>query len=326
MIIWGSLIVLVMLVLALLIARRGPFPMAKTADGNPDLPALALDDVRLHGRIAGPDAAPLVLVLHGGPGADHRSLLPLETLSVTHRVLFFDQRGAGLSQRVKDADLTMAAYLQDIDSLIAHHAQGQGVALIGHSWGAMLAVAYLGHNPDAVQHTVLIEPGFLDQVGYTAWEARRAKLSRSPRVILAGFLAGVRAQNADPVDQDARHDFLIGSVVHAFANHPKNPYHRPGEPYSAPSWRFGGRASDRFWADISPAIEAMAAGLGHPGPILFLAGGCNDWTGPALQQAHAARFPDARCQSIPDSGHDVVSDQPEAAVAAIRAFLSGVPP
>ena len=122
-------------------------------------------------------------------------------------------------------------------------------------------------------------------------------------------------------DADAAADHLTGSVVHAFANHPSNPYHCPGEPYAAPSWRFGARASDVFWNDPGPAIDAMARGLGQPHPILFVAGGCNDWTGEPLQSRHAARFPDASLAVIENAGHDVVWDQPARTTAAIRGFL-----
>ena len=38
---------------------------------------------------------------------------------------------------------------------------GQKVNLVGHSWGAMLASAYLGQYPEKVDHAVLAEPGFL---------------------------------------------------------------------------------------------------------------------------------------------------------------------
>ncbi|MFG6593737.1 alpha/beta fold hydrolase [Sulfitobacter sp. 1A13368] len=183
-------------------------------------------------------------MLHDGPGGDHRSLLALEALSDTYRVLFYDQRGAGLSERVTEARQGMADHLADLDALIT--AQGDGpVLLIGHSWGAMLATAYLGHRPEVVSRAVLIEPGFLDAEGLTSFEARRAALSRSPRVVWAGLLAGFRARGVTG-DAEAARDSIVGTVVHAFANHPANPYHCPGQTYDTPAWRFGSCASDAF--------------------------------------------------------------------------------
>jgi proline iminopeptidase len=313
----------------LLWITRVPPEMPATVTDDPALPRLDGHGVSLHGRVVapegapravGPEGAPLVVVLHGGPGGDHRSLLALEALADGHRVLFYDQRGAGLSQRVPPERLTVADHLADLDALIG--AQGGGPALlVGHSWGAMLAIAYMGHRPEAVARAVLIEPGFLDRAGYEAWEARRAALSRSPRVIRAGLLAGFRARGVTG-DADAAHDSVVGTAVHAFADHPANPYHCPGEPYDAPAWRFGGRASDAFWADMAPVLDAMAPGLAFPGPVLILAGGCNGWTGAPLQARHAAMFADARMEVIADAGHDVVWDRPEGTLDAIRRFVA----
>jgi proline iminopeptidase len=305
---------------AVLWLTRVPPAVPATVTDDPALPRLAGDGVSLHGRVMGPEGAPLVIVLHGGPGDDHRSLLALEALAGPHRVLLYDQRGAGLSERVAPARLRIEDHLADLDALTRAHADGP-VLLIGHSWGAMLATAYLGRRPAAVSRAVLIEPGFLDRAGYEAWEARRAALSRSPRVIWAGLAAGFRARGVSG-DADAAHDSIVGAAVHAFADHPKNPYHCPGRPYDAPSWRFGGRASDAFWADVTPALDAMARGLAFPGPVLILAGGCNDWTGAPLQGRHVRLFADARLEVIAGAGHDVVWDRPQSALEAIRRFAA----
>ena len=302
---------------------RVPPHVPATVTTDPSLPQLKGDGVLLHGRTVGAQGAPLAVVLHGGPGGDHRSLLALERLSDSHRILFYDQRGAGLSERVTADRLRMADHLADLDTLIAAHGGGPAV-LIGHSWGAMLAVAYLGHRPDAIARAVLIEPGFLDAKGLAAFETRRAALSRSPRVIWAGLLAGFRARGVT-VDADAARDSMVGTVVHAFANHPANPYHCPGQPYDAPAWRFGSRASEAFWSAPTAALDRMARGLSFPGPVLLIAGGCNDWTGAPLQARHAGLFADARMQVIEGAGHDTAWDAPEATQAAIRSFLAAPP-
>lgn len=211
---------------------RVPSQVPATVVDDPALPRLHGEGVLLHGRFAEAESAPLAVVLHGGPGGDHRSLLALEALSDTYRVLFYDQRGAGLSERVTEARLGMADHLADLDALIT--AQGDGpVLLIGHSWGAMLATAYLGHRPEAVSRAVLIEPGFLDAEGLTSFESRRAALSRSPRVVWTGLLAGFRARGVTG-DAEAARDSIVGTLVHAFANHPANPYHCPGQTYDTP--------------------------------------------------------------------------------------------
>jgi proline iminopeptidase len=305
----------------LMAATRGDAPVMATVTENLSLPRLDVNDVTLHGEITGPDGAPLVIVLHGGPGGDHRSLKGLAALSDRYRVLFFDQRGSGLSERVSETGLGVSDYLADIEALAEAHAPGQEVILVGHSFGAMLALAFMGQQPERVRGAVLIEPGFLDAAGYAAWEQRRREIAGSGSVTLTGLLAGFQARNVTARDGAAQRDFIVGSVVHAFADHPANPYHCPGEAYSAPSWRFGGAASDTFWADPTPLFSAIEPGIGTETPLLFLAGGCNDWTGAPLQEAHAARFPKAELITIEGAGHDVIWDQKDAAIRAIRRYL-----
>jgi proline iminopeptidase len=301
---------------------RTPPQVPFTVTDDPALPRLHGAGVLLHGHVAGSAGAPLAVVLHGGPGGDHRALLALKGLSHTHRVLLYDQRGAGLSERVPPDRLTVADHLADLDALIA--AQGGGPAvLIGHSWGAMLAVAYVGHRPTAVSRAVLIEPGFLDADGLAAFESRRTALSRRPRVLWAGVLAGFRARGVAG-DADAAQDSIVGAVVQAFATHPANPYHCPGQPYDAPAWRFGSRASDAFWRDPAAVLGAITAGLAFSGPVLLVAGGCNDWTGVPLQTRHAGLFSDARIAVIDGAGHAALWDRPQVTLDAIGSFL-GVP-
>lgn len=303
----------------LLFMTHTPPTVPATVMNDASLPRVQGAGVVLHGRIVGAKDVPLIIVLHGGPGNDHRSLLGLEKLTDTHRILFYDQRGAGLSERIAPEKLDITHHLADLDRLIEEHARNAPVTLLGHSMGATMAVAYIGHAPDRVKQAILIEPGFLDMSGYEAFEAKRIKLSRSPHVIWASILAGFRARGVT-TDVYAGHDSIIGAAVHAFANHPRNPYHC-GNGFTAPSWRFGGIASDTFWADVEPTLNAVEAGLKFKGPIMIMAGECNHWIGPNLQLKHAERFAIAELKIVADAGHDVIWDQPDQAIGMIREFL-----
>lgn len=105
------------------------------------------------------------MVLHGGPGVDYRSLLPLQALGADgYRVVFWDQRGAGLSKRHDAASYTMDGYLEDLRLVIEHYTvtPGQPLVLIGHSWGAMYATWFIDEHGDyggRVRGAVLSEPG-----------------------------------------------------------------------------------------------------------------------------------------------------------------------
>ena len=69
-------------------------------------------------------------------------------------------------------------------------------------------------------------------------------------------------------------------------------------------------------------IDRIAAGAAaYAGQVLLMAGACDDWLGEPLQRQHLSRFADAELVVIPDAGHDVIWDNPEGALTAIRAFL-----
>jgi len=139
--------------------------------------------------------------------------------------------------------------------------------------------------------------------------------------VLDAVLNGFRAADVTGSDSHASDDFLIGRMVGVFAGHPDNPYHC-GDGYAAPGWRFGALAS-ALWQDAPDTdLDRIAQGAAYPGPVLFLAGGCNDWTGAPLQIRHAAQFANAELTVIPEAGHDVIWDNPAAALQEIQRFLS----
>lgn len=112
-----------------------------------------------------------MLLLHGGPGLwDY--LAPVDALldgaSPVHR---YDQRGCGRSS--PSDDLSIARYVADIDELRGHWGH-EYLVLIGHSFGATLALAYAGTHPGRVAAV-----GYLSGVGIGDWRTPyRAELAR----------------------------------------------------------------------------------------------------------------------------------------------------
>lgn len=133
-----------------------------TVNEDSSLPSIKVNNVQLHAEAFGNPNDPMVVVLHGGPGADYRYLINCKALANDgYRVVFYDQRGAGLSQRFPGTTYTMQLLYDDLDAVIAHYRSSpdQKVFLLGHSWGAMLATAYINQNLDAVAGAILCEPG-----------------------------------------------------------------------------------------------------------------------------------------------------------------------
>ncbi|MEZ4220028.1 MAG: alpha/beta hydrolase [Polyangiaceae bacterium] len=103
-----------------------------------------------------PGAAQTLLLLHGGPGLSSRYLRKLEELASARRsVVSFDQRGAGQSTVKPDAAFDMKAYVDDVEA-VRRHAAAERVVLVAHSWGGLIAWAYVAAHRSQVEGVVLI--------------------------------------------------------------------------------------------------------------------------------------------------------------------------
>ena len=138
----------------------------KTVSEDPSLPSFTFSDGRkAHLFTIGADTTPVLIVLHGGPGSgldpyfDH-----LKALEDEYYMVFWDQRGAGLSERVPNDELTGERYLLDLEEIVNHFSPNDDIYLLGHSWGGAFATYYTQNNPDKVGKLVLIEPGTLNKV------------------------------------------------------------------------------------------------------------------------------------------------------------------
>ena len=85
---------------------------------------------------------------------------------------------------------------------------------------------------------------------------------------------------------------------------------------------FGSRASivEGFDASLSTTVAAVADRIGQP--VLLVAGERDEVAPLAGQFALLDAFPDARLDVIPGVGHLVHYETPDAAAAAIRAFIA----
>lgn len=143
------------------IAQEGNL-VPKTVENDKTLPAISLNGTILHAESFGSPDSAMVVVLHGGPGSDYRHLLNCkEFADQGYYVVFYDQRGSGLSKRHSKSSYSIQVMLDDLAAVIAHYRKSpaQKVFLLGHSWGAMLATAYIDKYPTAIDGAILAEPG-----------------------------------------------------------------------------------------------------------------------------------------------------------------------
>ena len=97
-------------------------------------------------------------MLHGGPGAPSYYLNPLEKVAEDRPVIFYDQLGAGRSDRPTDSTLSRVDRFVNELAQVRKALNLHEVHILGHSWGTMLAVDYMLTNPEGVQSLILASP------------------------------------------------------------------------------------------------------------------------------------------------------------------------
>ena len=299
-------------------------PPTVAEDAN--LPAIEMNGSRFHLETFGDPANPVIVFLHGGPGGDYRGMLRLAerrngySLADEYFLVFWDQRGSGLSMRHDRAVLTTDVYVNDLNTLVDRYSPGRPVLLIGESWGGMFATRYINQYPERVAGAVLIEPGPLD--GATM---ERVKDDVSGSDLGSEWLNDYAwaSQFLSP-DDHARMDYarMIGA--------------RDGQPRfhqstvdPQPAWRLGAAANRYvtedgqdangvFNYDFTTNLAAFTA------PVLFIAGAWSEVLGPSLQQEQVLRYPSASLQVVEGAGHDVAWVKATEVLTAARAYLDAL--
>lgn len=134
---------------------------------------------------------PVVVFLHGGPGGNlegYSGMDVFRSLLDTHDVLFYDQRGGGLSSPLSGSDarptlepegplshLFMAHHLADLEAIRKSLLGGERIVVMGHSFGAHLALAYATTFPSAVSAVIALN-GAADATGFVTQSTLRIRM------------------------------------------------------------------------------------------------------------------------------------------------------
>lgn len=105
---------------------------------------------------------PYLLILPGGPGANHSHYAGYDCLCEVSNVLYYDPRGCGLSDKGESSTYTMDNYIDDIH-IIKEALQLSSMVLLGKSYGAMCALGYALRYPNDISKLILA-------AGSSTWE------------------------------------------------------------------------------------------------------------------------------------------------------------
>lgn len=295
-----------------------------TVAEDASLPAIEMNGSRFHLETLGDPSRPVVVFLHGGPGGDYRSLLRLAdrfdgySLTDEYFLVYWDQRGAGLSMRHARGTSTVDVYTEDLDALVNRYSPGRPVVLIGESWGGMLATEYINTHGARVRGAVLIEPGPLDGRTYQRLEPDLHDLNLGAEWLNDYAWS---SQFLSP-DDHARMDYQL--LLGFQEAQPRS--HIRISPDPAPLWRIGAVAirdltedgrneHGEFDYDFTTHLSEYAT------PVLFVTGSRSEVLGEPLQRDQVLLYPAASLVVVAGAGHDVAWTNAPEVLAHVRAYL-----
>lgn len=270
-------------------------------------------------RVAGYGHKTPLLLIHGGPGLPSGYLAPLSRVAADRPVVFYDQLGAGNSDRNMDRSLwRMERFVKEL-ATVRKALELTEVHILGHGWGSMLAVEYMQTNPAGVQSLVLASP----VLSARRWvEDARKLIVRLPpgarRAIVTHTAAGT---TEDPEYQAA---------VREYSRH----YLSRSDPWSTHLVEAFGRLNSSLhnfmWGPSEFEITGTLKDYDREKfitqlevPVLFTAGRHDEATPETVQHFHSL-VPDSDIVIFENSAHMTMLDEPDAYADAVRSFLDEV--
>lgn len=248
-----------------------------------------------------------VIVLHGGPGLDHTHMSPwLDPLGDEFRLLYVDERGQGRSERVDPETLTIEGFAEDVD-LLADELGLDGFALLGHSFGAIVATSHAVERGTAA--------GYVISAGGDSSEQLLADVDASLEEMgEAGDAIAESWEQEKTVETEAELRQLIEAQM---------PFHFHREPPPGFSERMVGSPEVlRHFATIGYGNFDYPPQLGRISkPTLVIVGEHDRATTPRAARILHEGISDSELVVIPGAGHMSFVEAPEPYFGAVRAFL-----
>ncbi len=232
------------------------------------------------------DSGPTVIVLHGGPGAAGNMAPIARGLADSFRVFEPFQRGSGAER------LTVGRHVADLHELIESQFSHSPPALVGSSWGAMLALAYAAAHPDGAGPLVLIGCGTFDK-------AARARMHASIQAHTDDVLRRRIGRLTDEVPDPNERLRALGDLVLPIYSHDLITTDLESEELDA-------RAHRETWHDmIRLQTEGVypAAFAAITAPVLMLHGTADPHPGRMIRDSLTPHLPQLEYHEWNDCGH-----------------------
>ena len=277
--------------------------------------AIATDRIvngaRLYVETHGPDDAPALVILHGGPGlGDCRDQVrDYGALADEFRLVFYDARGSGRSEDAPP--YTHEQWVADADQL-TRQLGIETFALLGHSYGGIVAQEYALRHGDRLRQLILVDttPSTVEN---------EEAIARALAAQLPGIEEGwLRKLFEGRVDSDAEMRQMWELLLPLYFEGPFDP-DLPRQKAEQTYFHF---ATHNYAFSVNnPAYDVRDRLRSVNVPTLVICGG-NDWITPLkLSEDIVSRIPDCRLEVFAHSGHMPMLEESERFLAVLRSFL-----
>ena len=263
--------------------------------------------------------APKLLLLHGGPGADHCYMLPqMLRLGERYDLLFYDQRGGGRSKSDGRDPITWRTHVDDLGALVIEFGL-EPLSVLGYSWGAMLALLYTieqRRNPHLVPpaRLALVSPAPLTREYRRAFETEFNRRQQAPKIQeMREELAKSGLREKDPAAYRQR-AFELG-VAGYFAT--------PSKARDLTPFRVVGKVQQSVWESLGN-FDLIGDLEGIKTPSIVIHG--RDDPIPLASSVEASRAIGTDLVVLDDCGHVPYVEQPKPLFSALDTFLDETNP
>jgi pimeloyl-ACP methyl ester carboxylesterase len=275
--------------------------------------------LRFHYREWGNQGQPVVL-LHGLASTSHIWDLTAPLLQKEYRVLALDQRGHGKSDK-PDEGYDFVSMTADLQAFCRYHGL-QLPVVIGHSWGASVALEYAVANPEEVLGLVMVDGGYMEMSGRMSWEEAEQRLAppQLDDMPLEEFLAMAQSWGGISEIWSPEVEHIVLANFEISKQQTIRPRLRRANHMKILRALWEQQTSQLFQSLARPALLAPARRQSQDeGEQRFLAVKLEAID--RLQQSLDGRV---QIQWMEDSIHDVPVQRPQLLAGAINAFIGGL--
>jgi proline iminopeptidase len=270
-----------------------------------------VNGARLYVETHGPEDAPALVILHGGPGVgDCRDQVrDYGPLADEYRLVFYDARGSGRSE--DKPPYTHEQWVADADEL-TRQLGIETFALLGHSYGGIVAQEYALRHQDRLRQLILVDttPSTVENE-QTIARALAAQLPGIEEEWLRKLFEG-------RVDSDAEMRQMWELLLPLYFEGPFD----PDLPRQMADQTYFHHATHNYAFSVNNPAFDVRGRLGEIAvPTLVICGG-NDWITPLkLSEGLVGLIPDSRLEVFEHSGHMPMIEESEKFLTVLRGFL-----